>query len=60
MGISELIHKYKYLKSQLTDNLGCEESTDEVMWNDGIKEAMEKLLVGVDKNIARKLRLGHI
>lgn len=57
--MEKLLIEYKRLKAQLTENVGCEESMDEVCWNDGIIEAMEKLLEGVPKDIAQSIRLGH-
>ena len=41
--MEKIIEEYKKLKSTLTSNLGCEESIDEVGYNDSIKESMENL-----------------
>lgn len=57
--MEKLLIEYKKLKAQLTANVGCEESMDEVGWNDGIMEAMENLLKDVPKDIAQSIRLGH-
>jgi len=38
------ITKYKILKKQLTENVGCEESIIEVGWNYKVLEEMENLL----------------
>lgn len=57
--MEKLLIEYKRLKAQLTANVGCEESVDEACWNDGIIEAMEKLLECVPKDIAQYIRLGH-
>ena len=51
--------EYKKLKSLLTSNLGCEESMDEVGYNDSIKESMEKLLKDLHPKVAKPIRLGH-
>jgi hypothetical protein len=58
--MDKLLIEYKRLKAQLTANVGCEESMDEVCWNDGIIEAMEKILCGVPIDIAQQIRLGHL
>jgi len=57
--MEKVLIEYKRLKSQLTENVGCEESVDEVGWNDGIIEAMENLLKKVPKDVAQKIRLNH-
>ena len=57
--MEKILVEYKNLKSMLTSNLGCEESMDEVGWNDGIMEAMDRLLEGVPKDIAQSIRLGY-
>jgi len=57
--MEEILIKYKTLKKQLTENVGCEESVIEVGWNDGVIEEMENLLKYVSKDIANHIRLGH-
>jgi hypothetical protein len=56
----KLLSEYKSLKQKLTDNVGDERSIDELGWNEGILEAMENLLEGVDPDIAKMIRLNHI
>lgn len=58
--MEKILIEYKRLRKQLTENVGCEESMDEVGWNDSIIEAMESLLKEVPKDIAQSIRLGHI
>lgn len=58
--MEKLLVEYKKLKSQLTPNIGCENSMVEVGWNDSIREAMENLLINVPKDIAQNIRLGYI
>jgi hypothetical protein len=55
--MKKLLIEYKRLKAQLTANVGCEESMDEVGWNDGVMEAMEILLECVPKDIVQRIRL---
>ena len=57
--MEKLLIEYKRLKAKLTPNVGCEESIDEVGWNDSIMEAMEKLLKDVPEDIAQSIRLNH-
>ena len=57
--MEKILVEYKKLKSMLTSNLGCEESMDEVVYNDSVKESMEKLLKDVDPKVAQSIRLGH-
>lgn len=56
----QLIQKYKNLRDQLACEPGCETSIDELMWNEGILEAMETLLKDVNPDIAKLIRLNHI
>lgn len=58
--MEKLLKEYKDLKSQLTPNVGCEESVMEVGWNDQIKESMENLLKDVPKDISERIILNHI
>ncbi len=57
--MEKLLIEYKRLKSQLTENVGCEESIFETSWNDGITEQMENLLKDLPKDVAQSIRLGH-
>jgi len=57
--MEKILVEYKKLKSMLTSNLGCEESMDEVGYNDSIKESMEKLLKDLHPKVAKSIRLGH-
>jgi len=57
--MEELLTQYKKLKAQITPNIGCEQSMDEVGWNDSVIESMENLLKDVPKDIAQSIRLGH-
>ena len=57
--MEKILVEYKNLKSMLTSNLGCEESMDEVGYNDSIKESMEKLLKDLHPKVAKPIRLGH-
>ena len=57
--MEKILVEYKNLKSMLTSNLGCEESMDEVGYNDSVKELMEKLLKDVYPKVAQSIRLGH-
>lgn len=57
--MNEVVIKYKKLQSQLV-NSGCEESPDEVMWNDCIMESMDDLLKDVHKDVANLLKLNLI
>ena len=57
--MEKIIIEYKRLKRQLV-NEGCEKSIDEVMWNDGIMEAMDELLSEVNDDIAKQIRLNLI
>lgn len=56
MKINDIATEYKRLSSQLL-NPGEEISIAEVTYNDGIFEAQEKLLNGVDPDYARLIRL---
>lgn len=56
----QLLTKYKSLKAQLVGDPGCEETMDEVMWNDGVISSMNDLLKDVSPDIAQMIRLGHI
>ena len=58
--MEKLLIEYKRLKSQIEGELGCEETPNQVMWNDGIVIAMEELLKGVDPDITQKIRLGYL
>lgn len=58
--MEKVLIEYKKLKRQLVGEIGCEESTDQVMWNDGIMDSMEELLVGVPTDIAKMIRLNHL
>ena len=58
--MEKLLSEYKRLKSQLVGECGCEETIDQVGWNDHIMECMEKLLENVDEHIAQHIRLNHI
>jgi len=60
MRTKDLVEKYKYFKSQLTENLGFEADGIEASWNDSIRASMEGLLEGVPQNIANLIRLNHI
>lgn len=57
--MEKLLIEYKRLKAHLTANVGCEESIDEVAWNECVMEAMENLLKDVPTDIAQSIRLGH-
>ena len=57
--MEKLLIEYKKLKSQITENIGCEESVDEVGWNDSIMEAIENLLKDTPKDIAQSIRLSQ-
>lgn len=51
--------EFQRLKAQLF-NAGCEESTDEVMWNDGVLEAIDVLFEDVNEDIEKLIRLNLI
>ncbi len=51
--------EYQRLKAQLV-NEGCEHSSDEVMWNDGILEAIDVLFEEVSDDTRRKVMLNLI
>ena len=57
--MQQLISDYKRLKAQLV-NEGCEESPNEVMWNDSILIAMDELLENVNGDIKRLIKLNLI
>jgi hypothetical protein len=59
MDICEINTKYQNLKRQLV-NAGEEESVDEVMWNDTVYEAMQKLIEGVSEDIQKLIKLNHL
>ena len=54
-----LKYKYQSLKSQLV-NEGCEQSSDEVMWNDGILEAIDILFEEVSNDTRKNIILNLI
>lgn len=56
----ELIKEYKDLKSKLIGEPGFENSIDEIIWNEGTLDAIDKLLENVPKDIIRLIKLNHI
>ena len=60
MDICEIISEYKRLKLKLTENVGCEESTIGVGWNDSIIENINDLLEYIPEDITKRIRLNHI
>ena len=57
--MERIIREYKRLKAQLS-NFGEETTSDELIWNEGIADAINKLLEGVSEDIATQLRNGYI
>ena len=43
--MEKLLIEYKRLKSKLEGEVGCEETTSQLIWNEGILEAMENLII---------------
>ena len=58
--MEKLLIEYKRLKSKLEGEVGCEETTSQLIWNEGILEAMENLLLDVPDDIAKMIRLNHL
>jgi hypothetical protein len=58
--MEKLLIEYKRLKSKLEGEVGCEENTSQLIWNEGILEAMENLLLDVPDDIAKMIRLNHL
>jgi hypothetical protein len=58
--MEKLLIEYKRLKSKLEGDVGCEENISQLMWNEGILEAMENLLLDVPDNIVKMIRLNHL
>ena len=57
--MTKTLRKYKNLNEQLV-NLGYEQSTTEVMWNDCILEEIDNLLEDVNDEIETLIRLNLI
>ncbi len=54
------LSEYKKLKSQLTENVGCEDNIFETSNNDYIIESMENILKELPINIVNLIRLNLI
>ena len=60
MSTHEISIEYKRLKQKLTDNIGFEETIDELQWNESIAAEMEHLLKDVNPEITKLIRLNLI
>tara|TARA_R110000796_G_scaffold126793_9_gene241838 strand:+ start:9491 stop:9664 length:174 start_codon:yes stop_codon:yes gene_type:complete len=50
--------EYTKLRDQLVNN-GYEQSSDEVMWNEGVLDSIDNLFQGVNKDVEKLIRLNH-
>ena len=50
--------EYTKLRDQLVNN-GYEQSSDEVMWNEGVLDSIDNLFQGVNKDVETLIRLNH-